>query len=66
MFSLYSDYDGHRIHWEVKKGLPEIPYDGVPFIILGYEVRECQHGPDRNIQKKEQYRENRVTYLNYV
>ena len=45
------------MHWEDVSGQEvQIPYDGIPFIICGYDVRECQFGPDRNLKKKKTYK----------
>jgi len=42
-----------KIYWEERssKQLP-IPFTGVPFIVLGRQVRECCHGPDRHRSEK--------------
>ncbi|XP_056009971.1 uncharacterized protein LOC125679921 isoform X2 [Ostrea edulis] len=48
---------GHRVLWE-DKGQEEgvkVPCNGTPFIILGFDVRECHFGPDRNTMKKKKY-----------
>ncbi|XP_063440606.1 uncharacterized protein LOC134721481 isoform X2 [Mytilus trossulus] len=52
------DYKAHKIWWEDGKADDRCKIDtnGCPYIILGYDVRECQHGPDRNIKKKIQYK----------
>ncbi|CAC5411481.1 unnamed protein product [Mytilus coruscus] len=56
--SQYADYKAHKIWWEDGKADDRCKMDtnGCPYIILGYDVRECQHGPDRNIKKKIQYK----------
>lgn len=48
----------HNVHWEDvgRQEGSQIPYDGTPFIIGGYDVRECHFGPDRNLKKKKIYR----------
>ncbi|XP_071138721.1 calcium-responsive transcription factor-like [Mytilus edulis] len=53
-----TDYKAHQIWWEDGKADDRCKIDtnGCPYIILGYDVRECQHGPDRNIKKKIQYK----------
>lgn len=54
MFYLYfsadtESLDRKKIWWElVEKGDVKIPFDGVPFVIIGTELRECQHGPNRH------------------
>ncbi|XP_062603784.1 calcium-responsive transcription factor-like [Saccostrea cucullata] len=47
----------HKVKWEdVSRGEgPKIQYNGTPFIILGWDVRECQFGPDRNVKQKQKY-----------
>ena len=44
--------EGWSIKFEDIRGAVPIPYDGVPFIQLGSETRECQYGPDRNRNRK--------------
>lgn len=49
------------MHWEDVSGQEvQIPYDGIPFLICGYDVRECQFGPDRNLKKKKTYQMEKV------
>lgn len=52
----------HNIIWEDKSRseCPKIPYSGMPFVILGSDIRECQFGPDRNVKKKQKYQLNKV------
>ncbi|XP_065939419.1 calcium-responsive transcription factor-like [Magallana gigas] len=52
-----ADLGKHRVKWEdVSRGEgPKIQYNGTPIIILGWDVRECQFGPDRNVTKKLKY-----------
>lgn len=61
-----TDYKAHKIWWEDGKADDRCKIDtnGCPYIILGYDVRECQHGPDRNIKKKIQYKAEKVFNLN--
>ena len=33
---------------------PYIPYDGIPFVIIGKKVLDCHHGRDRHVKEKEQ------------
>lgn len=45
----------HRIFWkdiQATKGV-NLEFDGIPFIILGHKLLECQNGPDRNRALKE-------------
>ena len=37
------------VRFEEKNGELPIDYDGIPFVILGTEVRECQYGQDRSM-----------------
>ncbi|XP_061182399.1 uncharacterized protein LOC133190730 [Saccostrea echinata] len=52
-----NDFGKRRVKWEdVSRGEgPTIQYNGTPFMILGWDVRECQFGPDRNVKKKLKY-----------
>ena len=46
----------HRIHWEAKVGPHgSIPFDGVPFYVVGTHIMECQHGIDRNLYQKRKH-----------
>ncbi|CAC5406611.1 unnamed protein product [Mytilus coruscus] len=55
--SQYADYKAHKIWWKMENDdRCKIDTNGCPYIILGYDVRECQHGPDRNIKEKIQYK----------
>ena len=45
----------HRIAWEAKIGNEDIPFDGVPYYVVGFQVLECQHGKDRNIYQKQKH-----------
>ena len=46
----------HRLQWEAKIG-PNgiIPFDGIPFYVLGTQILECQHGTDRNMYQKRKH-----------
>jgi len=37
--------EGHTVTFEEKRGENAVQYDGVPFIMLGNEVRGCHQGP---------------------
>lgn len=53
----------HKVHWDDMKreeGI-QIPYSGMPFIVLGYDVRECHFGPDRNVAIKKRYKMEKVS-----
>jgi hypothetical protein len=52
---------GHRLLWEdfanSKKEATDtsstrIPYDGVPFMVLGTKILDCQHGIDKHVHSK--------------
>ncbi|XP_047124564.1 uncharacterized protein LOC100210608 isoform X2 [Hydra vulgaris] len=45
----------HKVFYEDK----EFPYTGVPFIVSALTKLDCQHGKDRNIKAKAQYRQMR-------
>ena len=64
IFANISDLWSHKIHWEDSRheGL-QMKYNGVPFVIVGWDIRECQFGPDRNIKKKEKYQNKRVNFM---
>ena len=49
----------HRIFWEDSQLVDgaKISFSGVPFIILGSKVYDCQHGMDRNMAVKRKRRE---------
>jgi len=49
------DDSRHRIFWkdvQATKGV-HLEFDGIPFIISGHKLLECQNGPDRNRALKE-------------
>ncbi|XP_033729820.1 uncharacterized protein LOC117319020 [Pecten maximus] len=41
-----------KVWWADDNGIPHIAYDGVPFVVIGTETRECHHGPQRPHGKK--------------
>ena len=43
----------HRISWEANLGQVEIPFDSIPFYVVGFQVLECQHGKNRNLYQKQ-------------
>ena len=46
---------GRRLLWEDIKqtnGPQQLTFDGIPFIIMGETVLDCQHGVDRNLKLK--------------
>lgn len=53
---LYIDINNFHgdIHWEdtQKDVKPSIPSTGVPFIILGSQVKDCHHGPQKKKSEK--------------
>ena len=46
-----------RFHDTQKNASPYIPYDGVPYCILGKKMLECHHGYDRDVAKKKKWEE---------
>lgn len=60
-----------KVYWQdpvsVKVGRQE--YNGVPFVILGHKVLDCQFGKDRKAKAKEKKKKEKVinhTYLRIV
>ncbi|ESO85572.1 hypothetical protein LOTGIDRAFT_155060 [Lottia gigantea] len=47
-----SDLNEYKIRWEEKSCEPELPFEGIPFIILGSQTRSCHQGPQRNKTKQ--------------
>ncbi|XP_047124446.1 uncharacterized protein LOC105850359 isoform X2 [Hydra vulgaris] len=45
----------HKLFYEDK----DLAYTGVPFIVSTLAKRDCQHGKDRNLKKKAQYKKNK-------
>lgn len=37
-----------------------IPFDGVPFVIIGTKIFDCQHGPDRKKTEKVKFCKQKV------
>jgi hypothetical protein len=63
-YSTISDFidlnDGasRRVLWESKsssKTEAAIPFDGIPYFLVGNHVLECQHGVDRNVYQKNKH-----------
>lgn len=51
---LSQDIINPTVHWEDmgrEEGI-QIPYSGMPFIVLGYYVRECHFSPNSNVAIK--------------
>ncbi len=47
----------HRVYWNEPEGSGvNIPFDGHPYISVGYKEYVCQHGPDRHKKAKEKRR----------
>ncbi|XP_065640911.1 uncharacterized protein LOC124805858 isoform X2 [Hydra vulgaris] len=42
----------HKIRWEDDS----VPFNGVPFVIVGSKVFDCMHGRDRKVSFKEEYK----------
>ena len=52
------DNASRRVLWQSKsnsKTEAAIPFDGVPYALVGTYVLECQHGVDRNIYQKNKH-----------
>uniref|UniRef100_H2YM93 Uncharacterized protein n=1 Tax=Ciona savignyi TaxID=51511 RepID=H2YM93_CIOSA len=47
----------HLISFESDRGNVRIPFDGIPFMVIGTKVLQCQHGKDSHKRSKERYRE---------
>ncbi len=45
----------HRVTWEANLGPTELPFDGIPFYVVGFQVLECQHGKDCNLYQKRKH-----------
>ena len=39
-----------------------VPFDGVPFMIIGSKIFDCQHGPDRKKNEKDKSSKQKVKY----
>ena len=39
-----------------------VPFDGVPFMIIGSKIFDCQHGPDRKKNEKNKSSTQKVKY----
>ncbi|XP_050396165.1 uncharacterized protein LOC126814825 [Patella vulgata] len=39
------DITKYRLRWSDTTTTPKVPYNGIPFIIIGHTVRACQNGP---------------------
>ena len=37
-----------------------VPFDGVPFMIIGSKIYDCQHGPDRKKNEKAKFSTQKV------
>ena len=49
--------------WKISVNDPQglsIPYDAIPFLLLGKEVRVCHHGKDRDSARKNKYKEQLI------
>ncbi len=76
MFQYITDPSliGHRVLWqEMSKGFPKdsrhkILYDGVPFIVNGEAIYDCQHGSDKHDawRKIVKQRDENVSYSVYI
>ena len=64
--TLISLLPWHRSLCQAKESLfkgDKIPFDGVPFSIIGTKVFDCQHGPDRKKSFKARHAEDKVCWL---
>ena len=55
LFSIDLFKKKHRVLFEDD----DLEYNGVPYIVLSQKMYDCHHGKDRNIIKKEKYREKK-------
>ena len=73
-YNLTTDHSNrsHKILWEDPRDIKgaKIRFTGVPFIILGRKVFDCQHGKDRKAgekRKREDAEEvNKILYCTYI
>jgi len=62
------DLSGRTILFEDIKNdkyLQQIPFTGVPFIILGKKRYDCTHGVDRGISTKKKYKEEKLKKVSW-
>ena len=50
-FVLYFDRSIQKAKKNLFKG-NRLPFDGVPFMIIGSKIFDCQHGPNRKKNEK--------------
>ncbi|XP_062587319.1 uncharacterized protein LOC134248949 [Saccostrea cucullata] len=57
--------NGHKILWQdcQETASPSVEFDGTPYINIGWMVKECHHGPDRQRRAKEKKKQRRVSCL---
>ena len=73
-YNLKTDYSNrsHKILWEDPRDIKgaKIRFTGVPFIILGRKVFDCQHGKDRKAGEKRKRQDaeevNKILYCTYI
>ena len=53
---LISNDKNISVRWEYHDGKLDIPFDGVPYIQLGYQEYQCHQGKDLNVRMKEKKR----------
>ncbi|CAC5362002.1 unnamed protein product [Mytilus coruscus] len=53
--------EGHKVQWKDTQANdePEICFDGIPYINVGWMTKECQNGPDRHKKKKAKYKKEK-------
>ena len=66
---LEENWERHRICWEEHtkdhRG-PQIPFDGIPFVILSSVVLECQFGRDRKTAAKKKAAAKRASDVSFA
>ena len=40
----------------------KVVFDGVPFMVIGSRIYDCQHGPDRKKSEKKKISQQKVTF----
>jgi len=53
---MMTDDSRHHIFWKGLKATKGVylEFDGIPFIILGHKLLECQNGPEASALKEKQ------------
>lgn len=73
MSHIVSDFcaDSHKIFWhqdeqKIRTENYTPMYDGIPYILLGSKLLECQYGIDRNVYQKQKHYANRNVSMNVL